>query len=67
MNGGVSYYTKGTITDEVSFPENKVACEWCKYLKTERIRCLCLITHEILVYPTKTVGALCPIILEKGE
>ncbi len=68
---GVDYYTKGTVTVNVSFPEDKIACQWCPlFLRYEKdyTRYSCRLTHEWLLYPFTRVGELCPIVIEnKGE
>lgn len=67
LPGKVSYYTKAKCTLEVGFPEDRVCCQWCRYLKQERMRSCCQLTDEILVYPEKAVGNLCPMEIVETE
>lgn len=66
---GVDYYTKGYGTVCVFFPEDRVTCQWCKYVRNEDSlkRHRCLLTGEYLVYPFTGRGTECPLIIEEGE
>lgn len=65
---GVKWYTTGTITVPVHFPEDDIRCKWCKYLRADvnGERYKCTITNEIL-YTTATVGNDCPIEFKEGN
>lgn len=66
---GVSYYTKGTATLPVFFPEDKTTCQWCPYVRTEDSlkRCRCLLTGEYLPYPFTSRGNECPVVFEEEQ
>lgn len=68
MNG-VSYYTKAYGTVCVYFPENRVTCQWCLYVRNEDSlkRHRCLLTGEYLVYPFTERGNECSLVIEEGE
>jgi len=61
LPGKVSYYTMARATVSIGFPEDRVCCQWCRYLKQERMRSCCQLTNEVLVYPESGVGNECPI------
>jgi hypothetical protein len=67
--GKVDYYTHGTVTLDVSFPENRVVCQWCRFCRNEDSlkRWKCLLTDEYIVYPFYSVGNECPIILNEVQ
>lgn len=64
---GVTYYTTGTLNMPVSFPEDKLVCQWCLFCRGEDSlkRCKCICTGELLPYPLTSRGNMCPI--EFGE
>lgn len=66
---GVSFYTKGSATLPVFFPEDKTVCQWCPYVRTEDSlkRHKCLLTGEYLVYPFTSRGNECPVVFEEEE
>jgi len=68
-NHSVTYYTHGTATIVVHFPEDKTVCQYCRYVRNEDSlkRWKCLLTDEYLLYPFASVGNKCPIILEDVE
>lgn len=65
-NNCVSYYTIGTATIAVSFPEDKVFCNWCHFIRSEDSlkRHRCLLTDEYLPYPFTGRGNRCPVVLD---
>ena len=65
---GVTYYTRGTATIEVFFPEDRVVCQWCSHCRYEEglKRWKCLLTGEYLVNPFASRGNKCPIVIEKA-
>lgn len=65
----VLWYTKGRLTLEVSFPEDRTVCQWCPYCRNEDSlrRWKCLLTGEYLVYPFHSTGNECPIIFEQTK
>ena len=64
---GVSYYTKKKAVVEIAFPEDQIACYWCRYIRKDEIgRARCRLTDEILYHTlTAGIGDDCPI--EQGE
>lgn len=60
---GVGWYTKGVATVKVYFPENKVACRYCKFMVNDPgcSRTKCFLTEEILVDPKDWTGNKCPL------
>lgn len=66
---GVSYYTRGTASLFVYFPEDKTTCQWCPYVRTEDSlkRYRCLLTGEYLPYPFTARGNECPVIFEEEQ
>lgn len=70
FDGGVKFYTAGTATIPVFFPENAVVCQNCPLLTADDYvlkRCRCAATSEIIPEPQFMVGGRCPIEFEKGE
>ena len=67
---GVSWYTRATATVEWYFPENKVECKYCRYMRADAngARYKCVLTDEILARLDRT-GATCPIeeLIEQKE
>lgn len=65
--GGVNYYTWGTATLAIPFPEDMTQCQWCPYIRNEDSlkRHRCLLTGEYLPYPFTTRGNQCPINFEE--
>ena len=63
---GILWYTTGTITHKVSFPENQVCCRWCDFLKAESDmnRHRCRLTNE-MIYTINDIGLHCPIVIDK--
>lgn len=63
LKNGVSYYTWGTATVRVPFPEDMTVCQWCQYVRTEDSlkRCKCLLTGEYLPFPLTSRGYNCPV------
>ena len=35
FDNGVSFYTHGTATIDIYFPENDVRCIWCPFCRSE--------------------------------
>lgn len=66
---GVRYYTTGTATIAVHFPEDMTFCQWCPYVRNEDSlkRHKCLLTGEYLPYPFTSRGNECPVIFPKEE
>ena len=64
FESGVKYYTYATAV--ITFPENKVCCEYCPLLETYS-RKQCRRTGEYLV-DTRTIGYECPLqFMEENE
>lgn len=65
---GVGWYTSGTASVEVHFPEDKVCCAncvtFCRFEEAFK-RYSCRATGEQLLYPFTTIGAMCPVELKK--
>lgn len=68
IKSGVSWYTSGTASVPIHFPENKVCClnciPFCRYEEAFK-RYSCRATGEQLLYPEVTVGVRCPIEFDK--
>ena len=69
MGKAVTYYTWGTATLRVPFPEDMTRCQWCPYVRNEDSlkRHRCLLTGEYLPFPFTSRGNECPIILDEGD
>lgn len=69
MDKAVTYYTWGTATLRVPFPEDMTRCQWCPYVRNEDSlkRHRCLLTGEYLPFPFTSRGNECPIILDKED
>lgn len=65
----VTYYTFGTATLRVSFPEDLTECQWCPYVRNEDSlkRHKCLLTGEYIPFPFTSRGNQCPIVLDGQE
>ena len=61
---GATYFTTGTAMVNISFPEDKVKCTNCRFIKHEEAlkRYSCRATDEILLYPHQGIGQQCPIV-----
>ena len=65
----VAFYTWGTATLRVPFPEDMTRCQWCPYIRNEDSlkRHRCLLTGEYLPFPFTSRGNECPIILDEED
>lgn len=65
----MTYYTTGTAVLTVHFPEDKVCCQWCPYVRNEDSlkRHKCLLTGEYLLYPFDSRGNYCPVEFKEVE
>ena len=64
---GVSYYTTGVINLPVHFPEDAVACRYCRYSHMDNMeRMWCRLTGALL-YSKDAIPEDCPIEFEKEE
>lgn len=64
IESGVSYYTKATAKVPVYFPENHVACQYCRlFCRYEDAfqRYSCRLTDEWLLDVKHGVGENCPL------
>jgi hypothetical protein len=62
---GVRYYTTGTATITVGFPENYVCCRHCDRLISDSLRRpMCSLTRR-LVFALDSMETECPIIFDK--
>lgn len=66
---GVDFYTWGSATLAIPFPEDMTRCQWCPYVRNEDSlkRHRCLLTGEYLPFPFTSRGNQCPIIFEEGK
>ena len=66
---GVKYYTWGHASLAVPFPEEKLVCQWCPYVRNEDSlkRHKCLLTGEYLPYPFTSRGNECPVVFDEEE
>jgi len=62
QNNSIDYYTERTAEITVSFPEDYIHCQYCRFMdhtyatKTYH----CLVTRELILYPFDAVGDECP-------
>lgn len=67
FDSGVQWYTHGTFTVDVSFPEGDVKCKWCPFLRSDNgCRHKCLL-RERIVYSPETMADFCPLKLEEDN
>lgn len=66
---GVKWYTTGTITTEIHFPEDDVCCGWCRYCHSDDSlrRHYCTKLRQMIYNPIDGVLPECPIQFEKKE
>lgn len=67
---GVKGYVKGTFTVVVNFPIDwngtaDVRCRHCPFLSSNER--LCQLTKDVVQYPNKYIGAMCPLKFEERE
>ena len=69
FDSGVSWYSKGKATINISFPEGDTCCKWCPYCRSESDlgRFWCRLTNEMLFGVEYTLGNKCPIEFEKTK
>jgi len=62
QNNSIDYYTVKTAEISVSFPEDYINCQYCRFLEYKyshkTYNCLC--TRELILYPFDDVGNDCP-------
>lgn len=66
----IRYYTRGIARVGVSFPENRVVCEYCRFCRADAAfgRAWCQLTGDMLYMPKDTRGEDCPIeIMDDGR
>lgn len=68
FDSGVASYVHGTATVEVWFPVDDkgradVSCKQCRYFRVSSNSCA--LNGEMCAYPTKFVGAWCPLQLDE--
>lgn len=65
----VHYYTTGTATVAVHFPNGLTVCQWCSYIQYRDglKRHQCALTGEFLPYPFDGMGNECPITFDKED
>ena len=61
QNNSVDYYSQRTAEITVSFPEDYIRCQYCRFLKYEYEfkKYRCIDTGELILYPFETVGSEC--------
>ena len=68
---GVSFYTKGTATFDVYFPEDKADCAHCQFCflpqNDDLKRHKCSLTGEFLYAPAIGRGRECPITVKNEK
>ena len=69
FESGVKFYTWKTATINIVFPENQIACHWCRYCRKDEIgRFRCRLTDNILYHaPLTGIDLNCPINNKEGE
>lgn len=63
FESGVRYYTFATV--KISFPENRVCCQYCPLMETYA-RKQCRRTGEYIA-DERTIGYYCPLAFEEPE
>lgn len=70
VKNGVPWYTSGTATVDIHFPEDRVCCAncvvFCRYEEAFK-RYSCRATGEQILFPFNSRGAMCPIQFNKEE
>ena len=67
FDNGVSFYSRGSVTVPVNFPEGQKACKWCPFCRKDNdIRYRCFLTNRIL-YSTNIIPEECPIEFKEEE
>lgn len=63
---GVTWYSYGYATVTVPFPEDKVCCRYCPYMRSDAggVRQKCCLTGDVL-YRLDMRGAHCPVVISK--
>lgn len=65
VKNGIEYYTKGTISMPIYFPNDETDCAHCQYCfepkDDELHRHRCTLTDETLFYVYNSRGRECPI------
>lgn len=67
---GVSYYTHGTATIDIYFPENDVRCVWCPFCRSESDlgRFWCRLVNRMVYNPNYAeLPEFCPIKINKEK
>lgn len=71
LNRGVGFYTKGSLTKIINFPNGDICCGWCPYHNIKTInghtRVICVKTNEALEDIHYKIGTDCPLIFEEGS
>ena len=69
LKNGVSYYTTGTATIHVFFPEDQTVCRWCRFCRSDTPlnRYWCRLTGDMIYDPMTGRGVNCPIVLEGND
>ena len=65
---GVSYYTHGTATIDIYFPENDVRCAWCPFCRAESDlgRFWCRLTNHMVYNPDyPNLPEFCPVTINR--
>ena len=68
ISDGVSRYIKGHTTIEMNFPVDlrgipHVYCEQCDFFNRRSVRCN--LNGEVCNFPTKYIGAKCPLVFDE--
>ena len=68
FESGVRYYTTGSVTLTVAFPEDQICCRYCPWCRAEKEvgRHWCRLTNEML-YNINFRGDGCPVAVEGME
>ena len=63
---GVTWYTIGTATVPVAFPEDRVCCRYCPYMRSDAggVRQKCGLTGDV-IYRLDMLGYHCPVVISK--
>ena len=62
----MTWYSYGYATVTVPFPEDKVCCRYCPYMRSDAggVRQKCCLTGDVL-YRLDMRGAHCPVVISK--
>ncbi len=62
FDNGISWYTVGSVSLKIAFPEDDIKCKWCPHLRADEAngRHFCRLTGSVL-YSINILADDCPI------